>query len=136
MFLFLISLALSTRVRRRHEPESNAMVAAIDISTQITGNVNEMLYAIGNALKQVLLPSRVSYSQPQGGEWLAGVQDDIVYSCYYHPTHYHRVSVKPGSSAKVFPRAPQWIEPGKFACVYTSSSRFGGNQAFYDVYQG
>jgi len=124
------------RVHRRHlavEPEMNGGSIPVDIKVNVNGDINVLLDQIGKAIGYVLDVRKASRSNPDGGVWLSGIQDNLVYSAYYHPSREHRTSVKPGHWATVFPASQDWVPAGKWAVTYTTASKLGGNHAYYDT---
>jgi len=124
------------RIQHHHledEPEMNGGSIPLDLQVSVNGDINVLLDQIGNAIGYVLDVRKASRSNPDGGVWLSGVQDNLVYSAYFHPSRKHRTSVKPGRYASVFPSTKDWVPAGQWAVTYTSASRLGGNKAYYDT---
>ena len=67
-----------------------------------------------------------------GGVWITGKLDNVIFSAYWHPTKVHTCTVQTGKDAILLPSVKQWVLPGKWALV-ASEMRSSGNYAFYEI---
>ncbi|OHT10802.1 hypothetical protein TRFO_19861 [Tritrichomonas foetus] len=128
----LLDPDFSRPIFKRRFETPNGIGGSISLSMNVNLDVNTLLNQIGNAIDAVLVPSKNYYSQPNGGIWHSGNSDGKVYSALYHPTKTHRTSVRPGSSADIFPKTKDWVPGGQWAITYAAATKLGGNKAYYE----
>ena len=67
-----------------------------------------------------------------GGVWVTGKGDDLLFSAYFHNSRRHCAFVQ-AASGKMWPGTVEWANPGDWSIAYIISRNQTGNRGLYEV---
>ena len=94
---------------------------------------NDVVDRMEMQFKRPLSLRKATKIKVDGGVWVSGKADDVLFSAYYHPTRRHCATVKSGVDGRIHPGVKEWVEPGQWAVAYAISRADSGNEGHYEL---
>ena len=126
---FLIPLFVVAKEKLGYSDKSRKLVVN-SFNVDVGVDINELIDQIGRFISA----SVTKYSEiptPDGGRFVGGIAEHLLFAFYYHPTRKHRVSCHAGPWGSKQPPEHVWFEPGEWAYIITNAAAFG-NQCWYE----
>lgn len=105
--------------------------AADHVNVNVDFRADNFIDTLEEQLGRKFQNRKINRKIAEGGVWISGTADDVIFSAYYHRSKSHTVAVQ--RNGVTIPETPKFVAPGKWAVVYSIATSEDGNKALFKV---